>query len=287
MVGRQRVSEILRCMCGCGPDELLGARGPRRGGRGTGGVQAALGGVPRLPPITGVLLIAAGCVQAPVRSELLRAANDMSSAHASSIAGNPRPFAASSDRQHRLDVIQRAGRVQRSLADMGYGEAPWHFRGRALYQLSLVPVEEVRGSATDGTVWPALRVAGRVTATTHRRVVTPEGPADLCCSVQCLQARKYVPPELPLVSFLGYTLGGFYLARYSGGCGRCSEALRLGPAAACASSRQAAGLSQNTVAKPPSVRPQTRRWARLTSAWRWRGWPGTSRPAAPGPRACT
>ncbi|KAL4438455.1 hypothetical protein ABPG77_000103 [Micractinium sp. CCAP 211/92] len=52
---------------------------------------------------------------------------------------------------------------------MGYGEAPWDFRGRALYQLSLVRVEE---------------------------------------------ARKYVPAELPLVNFFGWTLGGFYLARY-------------------------------------------------------------------------
>ncbi|EFN51039.1 hypothetical protein CHLNCDRAFT_141535 [Chlorella variabilis] len=53
---------------------------------------------------------------------------------------------------------------------MGYGEAPWEFKGRALYQLSLVRVEE---------------------------------------------ARKYVPAELPLVSLFGWTLGGFYLARYS------------------------------------------------------------------------
>lgn len=53
---------------------------------------------------------------------------------------------------------------------MGYGEAPWEFKGRALYQLSLVRVEE---------------------------------------------ARKYVPPELPLVNLFGWTLGGFYLARYS------------------------------------------------------------------------
>ncbi|PSC74653.1 hypothetical protein C2E20_2385 [Micractinium conductrix] len=52
---------------------------------------------------------------------------------------------------------------------MGYGQAPWEFSGRALYQLSLVRVEE---------------------------------------------ARKYVPAELPLVNFLGWTLGGFYLARY-------------------------------------------------------------------------
>lgn len=29
------------------------------------------------------------------------------------------------------------------------------------------------------------------------------------------EARKHTPAELPLVSFLGYTLGGFYLARYS------------------------------------------------------------------------
>lgn len=30
-----------------------------------------------------------------------------------------------------------------------------------------------------------------------------------------LQAEKYVPPELKLVSLFGYTLGGFYLARYT------------------------------------------------------------------------
>ena len=33
---------------------------------------------------------------------------------------------------------------------MGYSEAPWHFRGRALYQLSLVRVEEVRASGGGG-----------------------------------------------------------------------------------------------------------------------------------------
>ncbi|WPT11353.1 Protein NEOXANTHIN-DEFICIENT 1 [Picochlorum sp. SENEW3] len=53
---------------------------------------------------------------------------------------------------------------------MGYSDPPWVFTGDALYQLSLVRVEE---------------------------------------------ARKYVPPNIPLVNFLGYTLGGFYLARYS------------------------------------------------------------------------
>lgn len=30
-----------------------------------------------------------------------------------------------------------------------------------------------------------------------------------------LQAKKFVPPELSLVNLFGYTLGGFYLARYS------------------------------------------------------------------------
>lgn len=30
-----------------------------------------------------------------------------------------------------------------------------------------------------------------------------------------MQARKYVPDDLPLVNFFGWTLGGFYLARYS------------------------------------------------------------------------
>lgn len=29
------------------------------------------------------------------------------------------------------------------------------------------------------------------------------------------QARKYIPSELPLVNFFGWTLGGFYLARYT------------------------------------------------------------------------
>ncbi|GAX75439.1 hypothetical protein CEUSTIGMA_g2883.t1 [Chlamydomonas eustigma] len=52
---------------------------------------------------------------------------------------------------------------------MGYGEAPWVFKGRALYQLQLVKVDE---------------------------------------------AKKYMPKELKLVELFGYTLGGFYLARY-------------------------------------------------------------------------
>ncbi|KAK9909374.1 hypothetical protein WJX75_001229 [Coccomyxa subellipsoidea] len=53
---------------------------------------------------------------------------------------------------------------------MGYDEAPWVFKGRALYQLHLVEVEE---------------------------------------------AKKYIPSNFNLVSLFGYTLGGFYLARYT------------------------------------------------------------------------
>ncbi|KAL3163068.1 hypothetical protein ABBQ32_009491 [Trebouxia sp. C0010 RCD-2024] len=53
---------------------------------------------------------------------------------------------------------------------MPYAEAPWIFKGKALYQLQLVKESE---------------------------------------------ARKHTPAELPLVSLFGYTLGGFYLARYS------------------------------------------------------------------------
>lgn len=30
-----------------------------------------------------------------------------------------------------------------------------------------------------------------------------------------VQAKKFVPPELPMVNFFGWTLGGFYLARYA------------------------------------------------------------------------
>lgn len=53
---------------------------------------------------------------------------------------------------------------------MPYADAPWIFKGKALYQLQLVKESE---------------------------------------------ARKHTPAELPLVSLFGYTLGGFYLARYS------------------------------------------------------------------------
>ncbi len=52
-----------------------------------------------------------------------------------------------------------------------YRSPPWTFTGKALYQLSLVRIED---------------------------------------------ARKYVPDAIPLVNIFGYTLGGFYLARYSG-----------------------------------------------------------------------
>ncbi|PNW85602.1 hypothetical protein CHLRE_03g194450v5 [Chlamydomonas reinhardtii] len=52
---------------------------------------------------------------------------------------------------------------------MVYKEAPWVFKGKALYQLQLVKSDE---------------------------------------------ARKYVPDKFKLVELFGYTLGGFYLARY-------------------------------------------------------------------------
>lgn len=52
---------------------------------------------------------------------------------------------------------------------MGYGEPPWCFKGRALYQLQLMKSED---------------------------------------------ARKYVPAHLKLVELFGYTVGGFFLARY-------------------------------------------------------------------------
>ncbi|GFR40693.1 hypothetical protein Agub_g1284, partial [Astrephomene gubernaculifera] len=52
---------------------------------------------------------------------------------------------------------------------MVYGNPPWVFKGKALYQLQLVKSEE---------------------------------------------ARKYIPEDFKLVELGGYTLGGFYLARY-------------------------------------------------------------------------
>eukprot|EP01023_Acetabularia_acetabulum_P019151 TRINITY_DN19708_c2_g1_i1.p1 TRINITY_DN19708_c2_g1~~TRINITY_DN19708_c2_g1_i1.p1 ORF type:complete len:271 (+),score=44.66 TRINITY_DN19708_c2_g1_i1:83-895(+) len=53
---------------------------------------------------------------------------------------------------------------------MVYGNAPWQFKGRAIYQLQLVKSEE---------------------------------------------AKKYIPDKFKIVELFGYTLGGFYLARYS------------------------------------------------------------------------
>eukprot|EP01025_Chloroclados_australasicus_P006603 TRINITY_DN12116_c1_g1_i1.p1 TRINITY_DN12116_c1_g1~~TRINITY_DN12116_c1_g1_i1.p1 ORF type:complete len:272 (+),score=30.22 TRINITY_DN12116_c1_g1_i1:103-918(+) len=53
---------------------------------------------------------------------------------------------------------------------MVYGDAPWQFKGRAIYQLQLVKSDE---------------------------------------------AKKYIPDRFKLVEFFGYTLGGFYLARYT------------------------------------------------------------------------
>lgn len=59
-------------------------------------------------------------------------------------------------------------------------------------------------------------------ATAQRRLLSrlETQPLPVSSFFLCAQARKYVPPELPLVSFLGWTLGGFYLARYSGAPGR-------------------------------------------------------------------
>jgi hypothetical protein len=37
----------------------------------------------------------------------------------------------------------------------------------------------------------------------------------LWANIRLLQAKKYVPAELPLVNLFGWTLGGFYIARYT------------------------------------------------------------------------
>lgn len=84
---------------------------------------------------------------------------------------------------------------------MGYGEAPWHFEGRALYQLSLVRVEDVRSHSN-------LHVTPSLPLLTFPNLTSP-------AFTPLPQARKYVPPNLPLVNFFGWTLGGFYLARYT------------------------------------------------------------------------
>lgn len=76
------------------------------------------------------------------------------------------PVAPTRDRDHR-DLRDRPN--ARPDSSNSYSNPPWTFKGRALYQLSLVRVAD---------------------------------------------ARKYVPDSIPLVNVFGWTLGGFYLARY-------------------------------------------------------------------------
>lgn len=95
---------------------------------------------------------------------------------------------------------------------MGYGNPPWDFKGQALYQLSLVKVEEVSNcDHPTSLLW------------VQRPPTFPSIPL-VASSPQVLlsdplsshaQARKYVPADLPVVNFFGWTLGGFYLARYT------------------------------------------------------------------------
>lgn len=114
---------------------------------------------------------------------------------------------------------------------MPYAKPPWHFSGQALYQLSLVRVEEVREGRRP---CPQLGLAGMVAPSQCRCCMPGNSVYSLPCmrtaaAAQCRcsrflrlllrQARKYMPPELPLVSLFGWTLGGFYLARYSGAHG--------------------------------------------------------------------
>lgn len=134
------------------------------------------------------------------------------------------------------------------------------------------------------------------------------------------QARKYMPPELPLVSFFGWTLGGFYLARYSGAPAWASRGAASQPRNCmwpCCRRHQCcfllllllllylafAHLGATTV--PPSdtcvgpdfacsaadhaaarAQAQTRPPVRSMSWWPWQAWPGTSLPLPPGLPAC-
>lgn len=117
-------------------------------------------------------------------------------------------------------------------------------------------------------------------------------PARACHLLSSLQARKYVPAELPLVSLFGWTLGGFYLARYSCEPRRATPAATALPRGCC---WPVAGLPLACPTRPepdpplPSSIPaslQPPPWAPLMSVWRWQAWPGTSQPPAPGRPAC-
>lgn len=178
---------------------------------------------------------------------------------------------------------------------MGYGEAPWEFTGRALYQLSLVRVEEVRQCRPLSDVRPPSNTCLKQRLPTAMLCsrVQHVGCIPSICSSSSRQARKYVPPELPLVNFFGWTIGGFYLARYS-----CGLAVNCSPFA-CRDSKAAShsatlcALIISPPHTPPPAHPpphlstaQPPRWVPSTSAWPWRVLPGTGRRRALGQPAC-
>jgi hypothetical protein len=120
---------------------------------------------------------------------------------------------------------------------MGYGQSPWIFKGRALYQLQLVKADEVSVAAGPATSYMPQRPIklqlqlllkaqiGQVLCCTAAssiiagpfNSVKQGSPAAQCqpaivtksklwlCATCTfiLQARKYVPEELKLVEFFG------------------------------------------------------------------------------------
>jgi hypothetical protein len=109
------------------------------------------------------------------------------------------------------------------------------------------------------------------------------------------QARKYIPSELPLVNFFGWTLGGFYLARYS--CeilalllaSLCFGCIRGQRAPSCFAARfkpPPPRLFIHPLTRPSPTAAQPPPWAPLTSAWPWRALPGTGRRHVRGQLVC-
>lgn len=93
-----------------------------------------------------------------------------------------------------------------------YGEAPWVFKGRHVSSFKANDMHVITHHLT-----PSPPLSGRYTncsLSPCRRYVHRARPS-MDPSTKNPQAEKHIPPELKLVSLFGYTLGGFYLARYN------------------------------------------------------------------------
>ena len=195
-------------------------------------------------------------------------------------------------------------------ANMGYEEAPWIFTGRCVEMRACVAASnpaKVRGRPIDcvtrsphgiihtgrctNCTWSrrqrcVLAVASRLAEAATLRVAyagTPKNSSNNTTQHNKSMARKYIPDQFKLVELFGYTLGGFYLARYEDSpVGAFDEVRRerrrSGGARSCV--RHAHPLSHSRAFKPPQP-------TNNNSSSRSPASCGTRRRRARGRRVCT